>query len=75
MRTVTTRRLAGNSPAATPGELHSLAAKKAYDWQQLREELWEECVRPLIKHREFRPIDHRITAQIDDVPQRPSRTV
>ena len=42
------------------GELHSLAADKGYDWQQLREKLREEGVRPLIKHREFRP--HRLRA-------------
>ncbi|ELZ01572.1 putative transposase [Natrialba aegyptia DSM 13077] len=40
------------------GELHSLAADKGYDWQQLRERLREKGIRPLIKHREFRPIDH-----------------
>ncbi len=47
------------------GELHSLAADKGYDWQRLRDKLWEEDIRPLIKHREFRPIDPRITRVID----------
>lgn len=37
------------------GEIASLAADKGYDWMQLREKLREEGVRPLIKHREFRP--------------------
>ena len=40
------------------GELHSLAADKGYDWQELRDKLREEDVRPLIKNREFRPIDY-----------------
>jgi IS5 family transposase len=40
------------------GDLASLAADKGYDWMELREKLREEGVRPLIKHREFRPIDH-----------------
>ncbi len=43
------------------GELRSLAADKGYDWQRLRDKLSEEGVRPLIKHREFRPIDHAPT--------------
>jgi len=47
------------------GELHSLAADKGYDWQQLRDKLREEGVRPLIKHREFRPIDCAHNARID----------
>ncbi len=48
------------------GELHSLAADKGYDWQRLRDKLREEGVRPLIKHREFRPIDHAHNARIDE---------
>jgi len=47
------------------GELRSLAADKGYDWQQLRDKFREEGVRPLIKHREFRPIDHAHNARID----------
>ncbi len=47
------------------GELHSLAADKGYDWMQLHEKLREEGVRPLIKHREFRSIDHAHNARID----------
>ena len=47
------------------GEIASLAADKGYDWQQLREKLREEGVRPLIKHREFRPIDCAHNARID----------
>ncbi len=46
------------------GDLHSLAADKGYDWQALREKLQEEDVRPLIKHREFRPIDQRVVRVI-----------
>ncbi len=47
------------------GDLHSLAADKGYDWMDLRENLREKGVRPLIKHREFRPIDHAHNARID----------
>ncbi len=45
------------------GDLASLAADKGYDWMDLREKLREEGVRPLIKHREFRPIDHAHNAR------------
>ncbi|MUV58102.1 IS5 family transposase [Halogeometricum sp. CBA1124] len=47
------------------GDIASLAADKGYDWMDLREKLREEGVRPLIKHREFRPIDHAHNARID----------
>ncbi|WP_313684522.1 IS5 family transposase [Halobellus marinus] len=47
------------------GDLASLAADKGYDWMELREKLREDGVRPLIKHREFRPIDHAHNARID----------
>jgi len=57
---------AGNSPAAATGEIASLAADKGYDWMQLREKLREEGVRPLIKHREFRPVDCAHNARIDE---------
>jgi IS5 family transposase len=36
----------------------------------LREKLREEGVRPLIKHREFRPINHAHNARIDRPPYR-----
>ena len=42
-----------------------LGADKGYDWMNLREKLREEGVRPLIKHREFRPIDPRVVRVID----------
>ena len=47
------------------GEIASLAADKGYDWQRLREKLRKKDVRPLIKHREFRPIDCAHNARID----------
>ena len=47
------------------GDLLSLAADKGYDWMALREKLREEDVRPLIKHRLFRPVDHAHNARID----------
>ncbi len=43
-----------------------LTADKGYDWQRLRDELREEGVRPLIKHREFRPIYRAHNARIDE---------
>ncbi|WP_256943996.1 transposase, partial [Halobacterium hubeiense] len=52
-------------PRRNAGEIASLAADKGYDWQQLREKLREDGVRPLIKHREFRPIDCAHNARID----------
>jgi len=47
------------------GDLTSLAADKGYDWMELREKLRENGVRPLIKHRIFRPIDHAHNARVD----------
>ena len=47
------------------GDLASLAADKGYDWMDLREKLREEGVRHLIKHREYRPIDHAHNARLD----------
>jgi IS5 family transposase len=47
------------------GDLTSLAADKGYDWMELREKLREDGVRPLIKHRIFRPIDHAHNARVD----------
>ncbi|ELY92257.1 IS5 family transposase [Natrialba taiwanensis] len=47
------------------GELHSLTTDKGYDWQQLRDKLRGDGVRPLIKHREFRLLDHAHNARID----------
>ncbi len=44
---------------------HSSTDDKGYDWIELREKLREDSVRPLIKHREFRPIDHAHNARID----------
>ncbi|MDL0126396.1 IS5-like element ISH28 family transposase, partial [Halobacterium salinarum] len=47
------------------GDLASLAADKGYDWMELRKKLREDGVRPLIKHRIFRPIDHAHNARVD----------
>ena len=58
--------IGGQLARRNAGELHSLAADKGYDWKRLREKLREEGVRPLIKHREFRPIDHAHNARIDE---------
>jgi len=48
------------------GEIASLGADKGYGWQRLREKLCEEGVRPLIKNREFRPVDSAHNARIDE---------
>ena len=63
-----TRRSAVQVALHNAGDLHGLAADKGYDWQELREKLREEDVRPLIKHCEFRPIDHahRVTSATDE---------
>ena len=47
------------------GDLLSLAADKGYDWMALREKLRGKGVRPLIKHRIFRPVDHAHNARVD----------
>ena len=38
-------------------QLQTITADKGYDWDNLREELREAGVRPVIKHREFSPLD------------------
>jgi len=47
------------------GDLRSLAADKGYDANDLRERLRELGIRPLIKHRLFKPYDHAQNARID----------
>ena len=47
------------------GDLRSLVADKGYDWMRLRERLRDEDVRPLIKHRLFRAVDHAHNVRID----------
>ncbi|WP_245800645.1 IS5 family transposase [Natrinema saccharevitans] len=47
------------------GDLASLVADKGYNWMKSRKKLREDGVRPLIKHREFRPIDHAYNVRID----------
>ncbi|ELZ05267.1 transposase IS4 family protein [Natrialba asiatica DSM 12278] len=39
---------------------------KGYDWDDLREELREADVRPVIKHRGFSPLDMAHNARHDD---------
>ena len=46
--------------------LQIVTADKGYDWDDLREELREADVRPLIKHREFHPLDMAHNARHDD---------
>jgi IS5 family transposase len=44
---------------------------KGYDWMDLREKLRKEDVRPLIKHRIFRSVDHAHNARVDGPRYRP----
>lgn len=46
--------------------LQTVTADKGYDWNDLREELREADVRPVIKHREFSPLDMAHNARHDD---------
>ena len=46
--------------------LQTVTADKGYDWDDLREELREADVRPVIKHREFCPLDAAHNARHDD---------
>jgi IS5 family transposase len=56
---------AGQVARVAADDLPSLTADKGYDWMQLREKRREKGMRPLIKHREFRPVDHAHDARID----------
>lgn len=47
-------------------QLKSLAADKGYDSAAFRAQLRENGVRPLIKHRLYRPIDHAHNARMDE---------
>jgi len=47
------------------GGLHSLAGDKGYDWMVLHEKLRDKGVRPLLKHQEFRPVNHAHNVRID----------
>lgn len=44
----------------------TVTADKGYDWGDLREELREAAVRPVIKHREFSPLDMAHNTRHDD---------
>jgi len=48
------------------GDLQSLAGDKGYDWKRIRDLLRSADVRPLIKHREFTPLDLAHNARLDD---------
>lgn len=47
-------------------QVKTLTADKGYDWDQFRQFLWDEGVRPVIKHREFTALDAAHNARIDD---------
>lgn len=46
--------------------LETVTADKGYDWDDLREQLREAEVRPVIKHREFSPLDMAHNARHDE---------
>jgi IS5 family transposase len=47
------------------GDLRSLAADKGYDAKSFRDELHQNGIRPLIKHRLFNSLDHAHNACMD----------
>ena len=48
------------------GNLETVVADKGFDWDELRQKLREEGIRPVIKHREFYALDAAHNARIDD---------
>jgi len=46
--------------------VETITADKGYDWDELRQKLRETSVRPVIKHREFSPLDAADDARLDD---------
>jgi len=46
--------------------IQTITADKGYDWDDLREELRGDDIRPVIKHREFSPLDMAHNARHDD---------
>ncbi len=51
---------------STPGDLLGLTADRGYDAKAFRDELRENGVCPLIKHRIFTLLDHAHNAHIDN---------
>ena len=47
-------------------QIRTITADKGYDWADLRDELRDHGVRPVIKHREFDNLDKAHNARIDD---------
>ena len=47
-------------------QLETVVADKGFDWDDLRQKLREEGIRPVIKHREFYSLDAAHNAKIDD---------
>jgi IS5 family transposase len=46
--------------------VETITADKGYDWDELRRNLKEHGIRPVIKHREFSPLDAAHNARLDD---------
>jgi IS5 family transposase len=48
------------------GRISTITADKGYDWDNLRDMLRKNGVRPVIKHREFDSLDRAHNARLDD---------
>lgn len=48
------------------GNVETVVADKGFDWDELRQMLRNEGIRPVIKHREFYSLDAAHNARIDD---------
>lgn len=49
------------------GNIETVVADKGYDWDELRQKLREEGIRPVIKHREFYSLDTAHNDRINDI--------
>lgn len=50
--------------------MQGAAADKGYEWQDLRDISRDEGVRPLINHREFRPVNSHVVRVIGEAGDR-----
>lgn len=53
-------------PTRNLGKLETVVADKGYDWDALRQGFRNANVRPVIKHREFYPLDKAHNARHDE---------
>lgn len=54
------------SPEKDLSNVDTVVADKGFDWDELRQMLRSEGIRPVIKHREFYSLDAAHNARIDD---------